>query len=84
MQHKAKTPDERFLICLFETADALGDSFQPVNKYDVGQKVGLHPRGVNAICQLLLRSNFIKKEEGDNIYLTPHGRSLVERLQLEF
>ena len=83
MTHKSRTSDERYIICLFETADTLGDPYQPLNKYSVGDKVGLHARGVNAICQLLMRSNFIKKDGEENIYLTPHGRSLVERLLAE-
>jgi predicted transcriptional regulator len=83
MVHKARTPDERFMICLFETGDALGDPYQPINKYVVGNKIGLHPRAVNAICQLLMRANFIKKRGEEEICLTEHGRSLVERLLAE-
>ncbi len=44
MTHKSRTSDERFMIRLFEMADALGDPYQPLNRYDVGQKVSLHPK----------------------------------------
>ncbi len=83
MTHKARTSDERYMICLYETALELGDPETVLNKYDVGLKVGIHPKGVHAITQLLMRANFIKREGEDKIYLTPHGISLAQRLLAE-
>ena len=80
MNKKAKTPDERFIICAYETALKSGDAQNPVNRYDVGRMVGLHPKGIDAICKLLVQANFIKKSSDTEIYLTKNGEALALRL----
>lgn len=74
------TKDERFVISLYETAKASGDVEGSVNKYAAGQQVHLHERAVDAICKLLVQANFIKKDGEQDIYLTPNGVALAERL----
>jgi hypothetical protein len=77
-QHHTK--DERFVICLYENAKSTDDLESSFNRYVIGMQVNLHERGVDAICKLLVQANFIKKDGEDDIYLTPNGISLAERL----
>lgn len=77
------TKDERFVICLYENAKAGGDLETRFDRYAVGVQVSLHERGVDAICKLLVQANFIKKDGEADIYLTPNGITLAERLLKE-
>jgi len=77
---KARTSDERFVLSLYETAQASENMDDPHDRYAVGQRVGLSPKAVDAICKLLVQANFIKRADGDTIYLTKHGESLALRL----
>lgn len=77
------TKDERFVICLYENAQAGGDLEASFDRYAIGMQVSLHERGVDAICKLLVQANFIKKDGEEAIYLTPHGIALAERLVKE-
>jgi hypothetical protein len=76
-----KTKDEKFILSVYAAAMAKGDPHAPINRYDVGQSIGLHPKGIDTICQQHLKSNFVKKGEDDDIYLTQNGLELVKRLQ---
>ena len=71
------TKDESFMIALYEAALKTGDSGTPVDRYAVGEVAGMHPKGVDATCKLLVQANFIKKSSETDIYLTPHGEKLV-------
>jgi len=74
------TKDERYVIALYRMAQEAGDVEQAFNRYVVGDKAGLQPKGVNAICKLLVQANFIKKRGEEEVYLTPHGEKLALRL----
>lgn len=74
------TKDERFVISLYELARQANDLEASFNRYDVGQRVNLQERGVDAICKLLVQSNFIKKDGEEGIFLMPRGITLAERL----
>lgn len=80
---KHKTKDEKFMVCVYETAGKSGDVHNPVNRYEIGNMIGLHPKAVDTICKLLLQANFIKKDVLDDVYLTPHGEKLVLSLLQE-
>lgn len=77
---QAQTKDEKFLVSLYLVAKDAGDQYGDFNKYDIGHRAGLHPKGVDAICKELLRANFIKKTDEELIYITEHGESLAKRL----
>lgn len=81
----AKTADERYIISAYQMANDKGDRQAQLNKYEVGQRVGIHPKGVDAISKLLIRSNFIKRvtDSDTDIYLTKNGEQLAERLLQE-
>lgn len=84
MQRKPHhTKDENFVLCIAEEAESTGDIENPVDRYAAGTRAGLNPKGVDAICKLLVQANFIKKSGESEIYLTPHGVKLVERLRYE-
>ncbi|MCE2983863.1 MAG: hypothetical protein LW832_09895 [Parachlamydia sp.] len=80
MKEQASTKDELFLLCLYEEALKQPNLDDPLDRYAVGKLAGLQSRGVNAICKLLLKANFIKKEGESGIYITPHGVKLAEKL----
>lgn len=75
---KAKTKEEKFLIAAYEAA---GDVDQEVDRYEIGQKLGFHPRGINTICQELTQANFIKKRGSSAIVVTSHGLQLIDQLK---
>ncbi len=83
MSSKAKTPDERFILALYEAAEASGEMDTLFNRYEIGKRVALNPKGVDAICKLLVQANFIKKGDGEEIYITKNGENLAIRVRDE-
>lgn len=77
---KQRTKDEKFIIAVYETALQTGDLHCGVNRYQAGQAIGIHPKGVDTICNLLLQANFVTKGTLDDICLTQNGCRLVEQL----
>lgn len=80
---KQRTKDEHYIICLYEEAQKSGHIETPLNRYAVGEIAHLQARAVDAICKLLIQANFIKKSGEEEVYLTKHGESLVQRLLSE-
>ncbi len=80
MSRNVRTKEERFLINLFHAAKAKGSYDTPIDRFEVGHATNLHTRVVNSICNQLMQTNFIKKGEADDIYLTPNGLRLIETL----
>lgn len=78
---KAKTKEEKFLIAVYEAAVAAGSPEAEVDRYAIGQKLGLHPRGIDTICQVLSQANFLKKRGTDMVTLTSNGIRLFEELK---
>lgn len=81
MVEQARTKDERFMLRLYEEASKQQDLETPFDRYQIGQAVGLQPKAVDTICNLLAQANFIKKRGKTEISITPHGVKLVEELQ---
>jgi hypothetical protein len=77
---KQHTKDEKFVVCLYESAKKLGDKEASVNRYEAGALAHLQEKGVDAICKLLVQSNFIKKDGEQDVFLTPRGIVLAEHL----
>jgi hypothetical protein len=80
MNKKATTKDELFLLKLYELASLKGDVQEEIDRYTVGRAIGQNDRGANIIARDLAAANFIKKGEGEAVYLTEHGLSLVRIL----
>lgn len=68
------------MLALRDEALKAGDPEAPFNRYDIGKKIGLHPRGVDTICTLLLQANFIKKDNDKDVYITEQGYRLIDDL----
>lgn len=77
---KATTKDELFLLKLHELALEKDDPEIEIDRYLVGRAIGQNDHGVDTIVKHLAQANFIKKGEGNSVYLTPHGLWLVEHL----
>ena len=71
------TPDERFLLKLYQTAVQNGDSLQEIDSRGIAKAVGLKEIALKNIVKHLAQANFIKKSEGFMLYLTPHGCQFV-------
>ncbi|MBM3206992.1 MAG: hypothetical protein FJZ57_00065 [Chlamydiae bacterium] len=78
---KSITRDELYLIKVLELAIKLGDYFEEVDRYAVGQSMGQNNKSVDNIVRMLAQTNFVKKGDGDNIFLTPQGLKYVETLK---
>jgi len=74
----AKTKDEKFIICAYETTGTIGDLFEPIDRYEIGARVGINRIGVDTICRLLAQANFIKFVGKTEIRLTSNGKELAE------
>ncbi|NGX43481.1 MAG: hypothetical protein K940chlam7_01779 [Chlamydiae bacterium] len=74
------TKDEKFILSAFEAAEQSGDTFAVLDRYEIGNSIGLSPKTVNTICQLLAKANFIKPVGKTEIRLTNNGTDLVNRL----
>lgn len=83
MSQKFRTQDESYVIQLYRSAIELGDVHSELHRYEVGNKINLHPKKVNTICKLLLQANFIKKTSETHIILTKHGEQLALKLLAE-
>ena len=74
------TKDENYVLSLYKATQEAGEAETPFNRYDIGERAGINPKAVNAICKLLIQANFIKKREEEEVYLTPHGEKLALQL----
>ncbi|MBS0625720.1 MAG: hypothetical protein JSS32_06690 [Verrucomicrobia bacterium] len=72
------TPDEKFLLKLYETAKKSGDLEQENDSILVAKEVGLKETAVKNIVKHLAQANFVKKGDGTMVHLTSHGCRFVE------
>jgi hypothetical protein len=80
MTQKATTKDELFLLKLYELALKKGGAQEEVDRFVVGRAIGQNDKGANVIARDLAQANFIKKGQGEAVYLTDHGLRLVQVL----
>ena len=73
MNKKGSTPDERFLIKLYEMAQE-----SPIDPKAVATAVSLKEKATNTIIKTLAQSNFVKKEDDGKIFLTSRGVQFVQ------
>lgn len=74
-----RTKDEIFLLKLDELT--LENTSKEVGRYRVGKEIGQNERSVDNIVRHLAQANFIKKGDGDTVYLTENGKKLVQILK---
>ncbi len=77
MSQKRRTPDEKFLIKLYETAMESGDPFQETDFRGVAKALGQKETAIKNIIKHLAQANFVKKIDDTRIYLTRHGCDFV-------
>lgn len=83
MTERARTKDESFMMRLYDEASKQPSLETPFDRYQIGKSVGLHPKAVDTICNLLAQANFIRKQGKIEISITPHGVKLVEQLKIQ-
>ncbi len=81
MTKKGTTKDELFLLKLFELTSKPEDPKIAIDRFEIGRAIGQNDKGANVIARDLAQANFIKKGEGDSVYLTDHGLWLVNSLK---
>jgi Mn-dependent DtxR family transcriptional regulator len=74
---KGLTPDERFLLKLYELSNKKGDPFQKVSCKLVAQGISQTETSVKNIVKLLAQANFIKKIGDTEVCLTQQGYQFV-------
>jgi len=77
---KSITKDEMFLIKLYQAANALGDVYAEVDRFVIGKSIGQNDHCIHNIVRHLAQANFIKKSDGDAVYLTDQGLRLINEL----
>jgi Mn-dependent DtxR family transcriptional regulator len=77
MSQKGSTPDEKFLIKLYQTAMEGGDPFGEVDARGVAAALGQRETAVKNIVKHLAQANFIKKIDDTTLYLTKNGCDFV-------
>ncbi len=78
MSATKSTPDERFLIKLFEIASRNGDPFTPVDLRIVAKEIGQKESATKNIIKMLAQANFLKRESENMVYLTQRGYDFVK------
>lgn len=74
------TKDESFLLKLYAMASTQGDPTLAIDRFVIGRAIGQNDKGANIIARDLAQANFVKKGDGDAVYLTEHGLRLVFQL----
>ena len=77
MNKKGLTPDELFLIKLYQIASAKGDLYRPVEIAQVAKAICYKETAVKNIVNMLAQTNFLKKVGTTLVSLTPHGYKFV-------
>ncbi len=80
---KSLTKDEQYLLKHLQMALQLGDEFAEVDRYAVGRSIGQNDKGIDSMIRHLQQANFLKKGEGNALFLTPNGLRLIEELKNE-
>ncbi len=71
------TPDERFLIKLYETAMSYGDPHAIIDYRDIAKKLGQKETAMKNIIKHLAQANFLTKEGETKVALTERGCNFV-------
>lgn len=67
------TPDERFLIQLYQTAIATGDPHAILDYRHIAKAIGQKETAIKNIIKHLAQANFVKKVEEWTLHLTERG-----------
>lgn len=78
MSGKGHTPDERFILKLYELSNVKGDPFQEIQIKAVATGISQTETSVKNIVKLLGQANFIKKVGETTVRLTQQGYDFVQ------
>lgn len=78
---KGYTKDELYLLKFHAMALEQGDVHIEIDRYAVGRAVGYNDKAVDNLVRLLLQANFLKKGDGQSLYLTEQGLRLIQTLK---
>jgi hypothetical protein len=78
MNKRGRTKDEFFLLTLYEVALKTGDVHAEIDRYVIGKLIGQNDKGLDVIVRNLAQTNFIKKGDGNAVYLTSNGLRFIE------
>lgn len=76
MKNKS-TPDERFLIKLYETAMSQGDPHALIDYRGIAKELGQKETAIKNIIKHLAQANFLKKADDTTVFLTERGCDFV-------
>lgn len=71
------TPDERFLIKLYQTAMEGGDPHAILDFRGIAKELGQKETAIKNIIKHLAQANFLKKADETTVYLTERGCDFV-------
>ncbi len=71
------TPDERFLIKLYQTAMAGGDPHAIIDYRGVAKAIGQKETAIKNIIKHLAQANFLNKVDESSVSLTERGCDFV-------
>lgn len=74
------TPDERFLVKMYQTAMSGGDPHAILDYRGVAKAIGQKETAIKNIVKHLAQANFVKKVDETTVYLTEQGCDLVLNL----
>ncbi|PWU15021.1 MAG: hypothetical protein C5B45_03350 [Chlamydiae bacterium] len=80
MTQKAMTKDEIFVLKLYELAMQSGTPYGQIDCLEIAKAIGQNTKGAQVIARDLAQANFVKKAEGNRVYLTDHGLKLVQQV----
>lgn len=67
------TPDERFLLKLYQTAMENGDPHMPIDFRGIAKALGQKETAIKNIIKHLAQANFLKKNDDTTVFLTERG-----------
>ena len=77
MKEVGRTPDEKFLIKLYQTALSRGNPCAPIDFPSVARSLGLKETAIKNIIKHLAQANFLKKINDTTLSLTDLGCKFV-------
>jgi hypothetical protein len=77
---KAKTKEEKFLVAACEAALKAGNWDLELNRFRVGETIGMKEHAINIACNQLAQANFVKKLDLVHFTITENGRQLFTNL----
>lgn len=77
MKNIGRTPDEKFLIRLYQVALTRGNPCSPIDFPSVARSLGLKETAIKNIIKHLAQANFLKKINDTTLSLTELGCKFV-------